>query len=325
VLTSLDVSLEQTRQEILKELDPNFTRAANYASDVTPANLTPMLDPNSTRAANYASDVAPANLTPIAQEALGLARREAERFNHNFIGTEHILLGLVREEDGVAPKVLSNLGVTLPKVRSSVEFIIGRGEKPTPSEIGLTPRAKKVIELAVDEARRLNHAYIGTEHILIGLVREGEGIAFGVLESLGVSLERVRTETTRLLSQSIPRQTASGAPEQSPVLVALVPDDTLKARALSLLQAAQTAILAYEGTAIEQTVIGGFVVPRIAALIESLDEQVSIEALSMVREGWRERIADLRGLQEALAAQGQEQMAQALGAALSAYVEALRD
>ena len=111
-----------------------------------------------------------------ARRVLSLAQEEAQRFNHNYIGTEHILLGLVRETEGVAARVLSGLGVDLTKVRSAVEFIIGRGEKPTQGEIGLTPRAKKVVELAVDEARRMNHTYIGTEHLLIGLLREGEGI-----------------------------------------------------------------------------------------------------------------------------------------------------
>jgi ATP-dependent Clp protease ATP-binding subunit ClpC len=134
-----------------------------------------------------------------ARRVLSLAQEEAQRFNHNYIGTEHILLGLVRETEGVAARVLSNLNVELVKVRSAVEFIIGRGERPTPGEIGLTPRAKKVIELAVDEARRLNHHYIGTEHLLIGLMREGEGVAAGVLESLGVSLEKVREETNRII------------------------------------------------------------------------------------------------------------------------------
>ncbi|HWO73692.1 MAG TPA: Clp protease N-terminal domain-containing protein, partial [Dehalococcoidia bacterium] len=122
--------------------------------------------------------------TERARRVLTLAQEEAQRFNHNYIGTEHLLLGLVREGDGVAAKVLNSLGVELSKVRSAVEFIIGRGEKSPSGEIGLTPRAKKVIELAVEEARRLNHSYIGTEHLLLGLVREGEGIAFGVLESL---------------------------------------------------------------------------------------------------------------------------------------------
>ena len=145
-----------------------------------------------------------------ARRVLSLAQEEAQNFNHNYIGTEHILLGLVREQDCVAAKVLVNLGVQLNKVRSAVEFIIGRGEKSSSGEIGLTPRAKKVIELAVDEARRLNHQYIGTEHLMIGLLREGDGVAAGVLESLGVNLEKARSETTRLLSQSY-AQAQSGA------------------------------------------------------------------------------------------------------------------
>ena len=144
-----------------------------------------------------------------ARRVLSLAQEEAQRFNHNYIGTEHILLGLVRETEGVAARVLANLGVDLNKVRSAVEFIIGRGERPAQGEIGLTPRAKKVVELAVDEARRMNHTYIGTEHLLIGLLREGEGVAAGVLESLGVTLDKVRSETHRILSQSSP--TSSGS------------------------------------------------------------------------------------------------------------------
>ncbi len=133
---------------------------------------------------------------------MSLAQEEAQRFQHNYIGTEHLLLGLVREGEGVAAKVLEDLGVELIQVRSAVEFIINRGDRIVVGEIGLTPRAKKVIELAVDEARRLNHHYIGTEHILLGLVREGEGIAAGVLESQGVNLEKVRTGTLKVLNQS---------------------------------------------------------------------------------------------------------------------------
>jgi ATP-dependent Clp protease ATP-binding subunit ClpC len=140
--------------------------------------------------------------TERARKVLTLAQEEAQRFNHNYIGTEHLLLGLVREGDGVAARVLSNMGVQLPKVRSAVEFIIGRGEQAPTGDIGLTPRAKKVIELAVDEARRLNHHYIGTEHLLLGLVREGEGIAAGVLESLGVNLEKVRAQVMQVVNQS---------------------------------------------------------------------------------------------------------------------------
>src|SRR6202521_3639725 len=139
--------------------------------------------------------------TERARRVLTLAQEEALRFNHNYIGTEHLLLGLVREGEGVAAKVLANLGVELNKVRSAVEFIIGRGDRIEPGEIGLTPRAKKVIELAVDEARRLNHHYIGTEHILLGLVREGEGIAASVLSSFGINLEQVRKSTLAMLDQ----------------------------------------------------------------------------------------------------------------------------
>jgi ATP-dependent Clp protease ATP-binding subunit ClpC len=140
--------------------------------------------------------------TTRARKVLSLAQEEAQRFQHNYIGTEHLLLGLVREGEGVAAKVLEDLGVELIQVRSAVEFIINRGDRIVLGEIGLTPRAKKVIELAVDEARRLNHHYIGTEHILLGLVREGEGIAAGVLESQGVNLEKVRTGTLKVLNQA---------------------------------------------------------------------------------------------------------------------------
>ncbi len=154
-----------------------------------------------------------------ARRVLSLAQEEAQRFNHNYIGTEHILLGLVRETDGVAARVLSSLNVELSKVRSAVEFIIGRGERPSPGDIGLTPRAKKVIELAVDEARRLTHHYIGTEHLLIGIMREGEGVAAGVLESLGVSLDKVRAETTRILNQSVSKsQGHSRSSNRTPTL-----------------------------------------------------------------------------------------------------------
>ena len=168
-----------------------------------------------------------------ARRVLSLAQEEAQRFNHNYIGTEHILLGLVRETDGVAAKVLGSLGVELNKVRSAVEFIIGRGERSTPSEIGLTPRAKKVIELAVDEARRLSHHYIGTEHLLIGLMREGEGVAAGVLESLGVNLDKVRGETSRILTQTTQQAQGAGAKSSSrtPTLDQLGIDLTAAARA----------------------------------------------------------------------------------------------
>ena len=167
-----------------------------------------------------------------ARRVLSLAQEEAQRFNHNYIGTEHILLGLVRETEGVAARVLSSLSVDLSKVRSAVEFIIGRGDKPAQGEIGLTPRAKKVVELAVDEARRMNHTYIGTEHLLIGLLREGEGVAAGVLESLGVTLDKVRTETHKVLSHTSGSgsQSSGRSNSKTPTLDQLGVDLTKRAR-----------------------------------------------------------------------------------------------
>ncbi|NMB35042.1 MAG: ATP-dependent Clp protease ATP-binding subunit [Firmicutes bacterium] len=137
--------------------------------------------------------------TERAQQVLVLAQEEAKRLNHNFIGTEHILLGLVREGSGIAARGLQNLGVELPRVRAEVEKIIGKGEKAPVQGISYTPRAKKVIELAIEEGQNLNHNYVGTEHLLLGLLREGEGIAAQVLSILGVDLKKARREVIQLL------------------------------------------------------------------------------------------------------------------------------
>ena len=155
--------------------------------------------------------------TKLARHVLTLAQEEAQRFQHNYIGTEHLLLGLVREEEGIAAQVLSNLGIEVDQVRHAVEAIIGRGGRLVLGELGLTPRAKKVMELALEEARRLNHRLIGTEHLLLGLIREGEGIAAGVLENLGLQLEQVRTETVRVLRQHQQEQEEVSAPVIPPV------------------------------------------------------------------------------------------------------------
>ncbi len=141
--------------------------------------------------------------TERARKALSLAQEEAQRLQHNYIGTEHLLLGLVRENEGVAGRVLAKQGVKLSAVREAVGFIIGQGDRIVLGEIGLTPRAKEVIELAVEEARSLKHHYIGTEHMLLGLLHEGEGIAaVSVLASLNVSLESVRNETLKIISDT---------------------------------------------------------------------------------------------------------------------------
>jgi len=169
-----------------------------------------------------------------ARRVLTIAQEEARNLNHSYIGTEHILLGLVREEEGVAARVLTNLGIGLGKVRSAVEFIIGRGEKPGSGETGLTPRAKKVIELAIDEARQMGHNYIGTEHLLLGLLREGEGVASSVLDSFGITLERARAETQHILTQGTPKARLTRSTSRTPALDQLGIDLTAAARASKL-------------------------------------------------------------------------------------------
>jgi len=156
--------------------------------------------------------------TKRARRVLALAQEEAQRLNHNYIGTEHLLLGLVREESGVAARVLKDLGVEPKALRKGVEEMIGRGQRKVLGKIGLTPRTKRVIELAVDEARRLGHHYIGTEHLLLGLAREGEGIAVDVLKSLGVNLDRLRTETARIMMESPARLQGKKGETQTPLI-----------------------------------------------------------------------------------------------------------
>lgn len=139
--------------------------------------------------------------TERAQKVLALAQEEAVRLGHNNIGTEHILLGLIREGEGIAAKALIALGLSLEKIQDEVESLIGRGQEQ-PTNIAYTPRAKKVIELSMDEARKLGHTYVGTEHILLGLIREGEGVAARVLNNLGVSLNKARQQVLQLLGSS---------------------------------------------------------------------------------------------------------------------------
>jgi ATP-dependent Clp protease ATP-binding subunit ClpC len=139
--------------------------------------------------------------TDRARATVVHAQEEARLLQHNYIGTEHILLGLIREREGVAARVLERMGVSLGVVREQVEQIIGRGEDAPSGHIPFTPRAKKVLELSLREALQLKHNYIGTEHVLLGLVREGEGVAAQVLVRLGADLGRIRQQVTRLLAQ----------------------------------------------------------------------------------------------------------------------------
>jgi ATP-dependent Clp protease ATP-binding subunit ClpA len=142
--------------------------------------------------------------TDRARKVMQLANQEAQRFNHEYIGTEHILLGLVKEGSGVAANVLKNLDVDLRKIRLEVEKIVQSGpDMVTMGKLPQTPRAKKVIEYAIEEARNLNHNYVGTEHLLLGLLREQEGVAAQVLTNLGVKLEDVRAEIMQLLGHDV--------------------------------------------------------------------------------------------------------------------------
>ncbi len=140
------------------------------------------------------------NFTPRAQQVLALARKEADRFNHNYVGTEHLLLGLIKLGQGVAVNVLQKMGMDLETVRMEVEKQVGSGpETKMVGNIPYTPRVKKVLALAGKEAKALNHSYVGTEHILLGLLREGEGVAARVLKSLEVDIERTRNEILKEL------------------------------------------------------------------------------------------------------------------------------
>jgi len=142
--------------------------------------------------------------TDRARAVISLAEEEARRFDHDYIGTEHLLLGLIREREGIAGQVLAHLDVSLPPVRSAVASIVGFGTSAAVCAPHLTPRGKKVIELAMREARHLTHDYIGTEHLLLGIVREGDGVAARILASLGVSEERVREKVLATISAVSP-------------------------------------------------------------------------------------------------------------------------
>jgi dihydroneopterin aldolase len=144
--------------------------------------------------------------TERARKVVVLAQEEARRFGHGYIGTEHLLLGLLREDEGVAARALASLNVTLDEVREQVESIVGYGEEGTGAQAPFTPRSKKVLELALREALQLGHNYIGTEHILLGLARENEGVASQMLSGMGVEADGIREQVIRLLGDERPRR-----------------------------------------------------------------------------------------------------------------------
>ena len=165
--------------------------------------------------------------TDRARRVVVLAQEEARMLNHNYIGTEHILLGLIHEGEGVAAKAPESLGISLDAVRQQVEEIIGQGQQAPSGHIPFTPRAKKVLELADRETRALGHAYVGTEHILLGLIREGDGVAVQVLVTLGADLNRVRQQVIRLLHGSQGNQPADDGPRRGKRAQARLVDDAL--------------------------------------------------------------------------------------------------
>jgi ATP-dependent Clp protease ATP-binding subunit ClpC len=199
--------------------------------------------------------------TDRARQVVVLAQDEARMLNHNYIGTEHILLGLIHEGEGVAAKALESLGISLEAVRQQVEEIIGQGQQAPSGHIPFTPRAKKVLELSLREALQLGHNYIGTEHILLGLIREGEGVAAQVLLRLGADLDRVSQQVIRLLHgyHGTELEAASAGPWPRPTARA-------KRRLLPQLQARITA-LESRLSAIEQRVGTG-------AQTRELDRQI---------------------------------------------------
>jgi ATP-dependent Clp protease ATP-binding subunit ClpC len=160
--------------------------------------------------------------TDPARRVVVLAQEEARILGHNYIGTEHLLLGLIHEGEGVAARALESLGISLEAVRENVEEMVGRGKEQLSGHIPFTPRAKKVLELSLRESQQLGHEYIGTEHILLGLIREGEGVAAQVLVKLGADLNRVRQQVIQLLggrvSKEVGEAEAGGQPGLEPEL-----------------------------------------------------------------------------------------------------------
>ena len=259
------------------------------------------------------------------------AQEEAQRLGHNHIGTEHLLLGLLRESDSVGCKVLINLGAEPAKVRSAAEFIIDSGRRPTHRELGFTAQAKTVIELAVSEARRMDHSYIGTEHLLLGLVREGEGIAFGVLESLGVSLERARTETQRLLLESPPGPVSMRPGTVSSTLFApdpgaglVGPDPRTRDEALTAIKIARQAVSDFSAGPLESDLVEALLLPRLTGLTEALFIYAATPfQLAHTQRRIVESMGALGTASGVLRKHGHEQVALAIDAAVTAVTRAI--
>ncbi|HEX5139631.1 MAG TPA: Clp protease N-terminal domain-containing protein [Dehalococcoidia bacterium] len=255
--------------------------------------------------------------TERARRVLTYAKEEAQGLNHNYIGTEHLLLGILRERDGVAVKVLQSLGVDV-KAREALLFVMGRGEKPVTGEIGLTPRAIKVIELAVKEARRMRQSYVATEHLLLGLIDEGEGLAYGVLESLGVTRDVLREATDKLLSEAVPVSLSSAGPQQQPKA-----DPTREQAARIALNSAIAGLGELTGAGMERELLETMLRPLLVSLIEDIDRLSAVEGYAEARWSIERALPSLAATAGVLQRHGQAAFAEKLTTAMVAVMNVL--
>jgi ATP-dependent Clp protease ATP-binding subunit ClpC len=238
--------------------------------------------------------------TDRARRVVVLAQEEARLLNHNYIGTEHILLGLIHEGEGVAAMALESLGISLEAVRAQVEEIIGQGQSAPTEHIPFTPRAKKVLELSLREATQLGHNYIGTEHILLGLIREGEGVAAQVLVKLGADLSRVRQQIIQLLSGYVGSEAAAEPTGARTWLVRMTMPEDLREADQQLAQARREKEAAIDAEDFEQA--AGLrdkereLARRVAELERAWTAGVDIEAVVRENENLHREVERLREL-----------------------------
>ena len=238
--------------------------------------------------------------TDRARRVVVLAQEEARLLNHNYVGTEHILLGLIHEGEGVAAMALESLGISLEAVRAQVEEIIGQGQRVPTGHIPFTPRAKKVLELSLREATQLSHNYIGTEHILLGLIREGEGVAAQVLVKLGAELSRVRQQVIQLLSGYVGGEEAADKPGARTRLVRMTAPEELREADQQLAQARREKEAAIDAEDFEQA--AGLrdkerqLARRVAELERAWTAGVDLEAVVRENEHLHREVERLREL-----------------------------
>ena len=238
--------------------------------------------------------------TDRARRVVVLAQEEARLLNHNYIGTEHLLLGLIHEGQGVAATSQESLGISLEAVRAQVEEIIGQGQSAPTGHIPFTPRAKKVLELSLREAKQLGHNYIGTEHILLGLVREGEGVAAQVLVKLGADLSRVRQQVIQVLSgYAGGKVTVEQAGARTRLVRMTVPEDLRQAE-VELAQVRRDKEAAIEAEDFEQAAAlrdqERQLLTRVAERERAWTAGVDLEAVVRENENLHGEVERLRGL-----------------------------